>query len=99
VGAGNAEQAAGFGLVWENVLGKICENLANLGEMWEKLGQIWAKVNKIWANLIRFGQNQSLASPKTLDLLRICLNTPRKPCLGRTTLSLKFLNYSTVLCF
>jgi len=25
-------------------------------------------VIKIWENLIRFGQNQNLASPKTLDL-------------------------------
>jgi len=27
-------------------------------------------VIKIWANLIRFGQNQNLASRKTFDLLR-----------------------------
>jgi len=32
--------------------------------------QIRAKVIKIWVNLIRFGQNQNLASPKTLTLLR-----------------------------
>jgi len=25
-----------------------------------------------WANLIRFGQNQNLVSPKTFDLLRLC---------------------------
>jgi len=36
-----------------------------------KFGQIWAKVIKIWANLIRFGQNQNLASPKTLNFLRL----------------------------
>jgi len=30
-----------------------------------------AKVIKIWENLIRFGQNQSLASPKTINLLRL----------------------------
>jgi len=34
-------------------------------------GKIWVKVIKIWANLIRFGQNQNLASPKTFDLLRL----------------------------
>jgi len=28
-------------------------------------------VINIWANLIRFGQNQNLASPKTSDLLRL----------------------------
>jgi len=26
---------------------------------------------KVWANLIKFGQNQNLASPKTSDLLRL----------------------------
>jgi len=31
----------------------------------QKLG----KSNSIWANLIRFGQNQNPASPKTFDLL------------------------------
>jgi len=36
------------------------------------LGKIWTKVIKIWANLIRFGQNQNLASPKSFDLLRLC---------------------------
>jgi len=39
-------------------LGKIWVNLANLGKIWET-------VIKIWAILIRFGQNQNLASPKT----------------------------------
>jgi len=29
-------------------------------------------LGKIWANLIRFGKNQNLASPKTLDLLWLC---------------------------
>jgi len=33
------------------------------------LGEIWAKVIKTWTNLIRFGQNQNLASSKTFDLL------------------------------
>jgi len=28
-------------------------------------------VTKIWVNLIRFGQNQNLASLKTLDFLRL----------------------------
>jgi len=31
------------------------------------LGEIWTKV-------IRFGQNQNLASLKTFDLLRLCLH-------------------------
>jgi len=26
----------------------------------------------IWANLIKFGQNQNLASPKMFDLRRLC---------------------------
>jgi len=46
----------------------------NLGETLGKFGQDLAclgKRNKIWANLIRFAQNQNLASPKTLDLLRL----------------------------
>jgi len=54
----------------------------NLGEVWAiwtkfgrkeltNLGKIWEKVIKIWANLIGFGQNQNLASPKTLDFLRL----------------------------
>jgi len=45
-----------------------------LSQIWAKfgnLGEIWAKVIKIWANLIRFGQNENLASPKTLDILRL----------------------------
>jgi len=29
-------------------------------------------VIKIWANLIKFGQNQNLISPRTFDFLRIC---------------------------
>jgi len=41
----------------------------NLEEILAKFEQIWAKVIKIWTNLFRFGQNQNLASPKTLDLL------------------------------
>jgi len=36
----------------------------------QNLSEIWAKVIKIWANLIRFGQNQNLASSKTFNLLR-----------------------------
>jgi len=28
--------------------------------------------NTFWAKLVRFGQNQKLASPKTLGLLRLC---------------------------
>jgi len=37
----------------------------------QHFGEIWAKVIKIWENLIRFGQNQNLAFPKTLDFLRL----------------------------
>jgi len=36
----------------------------NLGKFERNLGKIWAKVIKIVANLIRFGQNQNLASQK-----------------------------------
>jgi len=28
--------------------------------------------DEIWADLIRFEQNQNLASPKKFDLLRLC---------------------------
>jgi len=38
-----------------------------LGE--KKIGKFGQKMTKVWANLIRFGQNQNLASPKTSDLL------------------------------
>jgi len=37
------------------------------------LGGGGAKVIKICLNLIRFGQNQNLASPKTFDFLRLWL--------------------------
>jgi len=30
-------------------------------------------VIKIWANLIRFGQSQNLASPKSFNPLRLCI--------------------------
>jgi len=30
------------------------------------------KNDQIWAKVIRFGQNQNLASQKTFDLLRLC---------------------------
>jgi len=43
-----------------------------LGQNLGKFRQIWAKVIKIWANLNRFEQNQNLAFPKTLGLLRLC---------------------------
>jgi len=49
-------------------LGKICAKF-------RQLSKIWAKVIKIVPNLIRFGQNQILASPKTFDLLRLCVNS------------------------
>jgi len=44
--------------------------LIRFGQIWLDLGEIWAKVIKICANLIRFGQNQNLASSKTFNLLR-----------------------------
>jgi len=34
--------------------------------------QIWFDLGEIWAKVIRFGQNQNLASPKTFYLLRLC---------------------------
>jgi len=41
------------------------------------------KRTKIWANnLIRFGQNQNLASQKTLDLLRLWLDACLRTCCG-----------------
>jgi len=47
--------------------------LANLfGAKLIRFGEIWAKVIKIWANLVRFGQNQHLASLKTFDILQLC---------------------------
>jgi len=40
------------------------------------LGKIKAKCEKnsckIWVKVIRFGLNQNLASPKTLNFLRLC---------------------------
>jgi len=35
---------------------------------------MWAKAIEICANLIRFVQNQNLASPKAFDLLRLWLD-------------------------
>jgi len=34
-----------------------------------ELGQIWLDIGKIWANLMRYGQNQNLASPKTFGAI------------------------------
>jgi len=48
------------------------EKLIRFGQIWLDLGDIWAYLSKIWAGLIRFGQNQNLASPKKFDLLWLC---------------------------
>jgi len=40
------------------------------GQIWFDLGKILAKLSQIWAKLIRFEQNQNLASSKAFDLLR-----------------------------
>jgi len=50
-----------------------------LGKIKAKFGQnrdeVWAKMIRfsIEVNLIRFGQNQNLASLKAFDLLRLCV--------------------------
>jgi len=44
-----------------------------LGKFGQILSKIWTKVIKILSSLIRFGQNRNLTSPKTFDLLRLCL--------------------------
>jgi len=45
--------------------------LANFfGKNWLDLGKIKAK---FWVKVSRFKQNQNLASPKTFDLLRLCI--------------------------
>jgi len=43
---------------------------ANFVQIW---GKIWVKVIK-WANLIRYGQNQNLASPHFCKILSIFLS-------------------------
>jgi len=48
-------------------LGKIWPNLSEI--IWANLGKNLANLGEIWTNLIKFGQNQNLASAKTLDLL------------------------------
>jgi len=53
--------------------GQFWLNLGKIGKIWANLSEIWAKVIKIWENLIRLGQDQNLASPKTFDLLRLCI--------------------------
>jgi len=52
----------------ETFFGQIWLSLDKFGR---NFGKIWAKVIKIVANLIRFGQNQNLASLKTLDRLQL----------------------------
>jgi len=44
--------------------------LIRFGQSWLDLVDIWANLGEIWADLIRFGQNQNLASSKKFDLLR-----------------------------
>jgi len=58
---------------------------ANLDKIWANLDKIWASLNKVWQIqikllvnwgkfrhiLVKFGQNQNLASPKTFNLLRL----------------------------
>jgi len=47
--------------------------LVRFEQIWTEFGQICAKFGKVinnWENLIRFGQNQNLASSKTFHLLR-----------------------------
>jgi len=53
-------------------LSKFWPSLANLDD-------IWAKAIKIWTNLIRFGQNQNLASPKTFEPPTVVPGTQRAP--------------------
>jgi len=55
-----------------NFLGGKLGNLVRFWLIGSNLGKIWSKVIKICTNLIRFGQNQNLASPKTFDHLRLC---------------------------
>jgi len=49
-----------------------------LAKFFGKIGYIWANMvgfgrnlEKLRLNLLRFGQNQNLASPKTFDLLKL----------------------------
>jgi len=44
----------------------------NLSKIWENWGEIWAKCGQIWAKFGQIWANQNLASPKALDLLRLC---------------------------
>jgi len=46
-------------------------SLIGFDKSWENLRRNLNKSNYIWANLIRFGQNQNLASPKAFGLLRL----------------------------
>jgi len=41
-----------------------------------KIDHIWAKLRRNLAKVIRFGQKQNLASPKTSDLLWLWVRTP-----------------------
>jgi len=44
-----------------------------------RFGQIWEKLRRnLGKSLIRFGQNQNLISPKTFDLLWLCVVNERE---------------------
>jgi len=56
--------------------------LAKTAPLAKFFGQIWFELGEIWAKAIKFGQIgldlekiKNLASPKTFDLLRLCLFT------------------------
>jgi len=55
----------GFG----QYLKKIEQNLDEILANWKNLSK---NLGEILANLIRFGQNQNIASAKNFDLLRLC---------------------------
>jgi len=59
-------------LLTKNFREKLVKFEQNLGKIKMKFGQ---NCVKIWAKVIRFGQNQNLASPKAFDLLQLCLKT------------------------
>jgi len=63
--------AVGAGMQQHSLEKIFWEKLIRLGKILLDLGKIWTKIGKIWKNLIRCGQNQNLASPKTFDLLRL----------------------------
>jgi len=46
--------------------------LITFEQIWLNLGDIWANLGEILADLIRFGQNQNIESPKKFDFLQLC---------------------------